>query len=154
MTRAGFWAIGGAELSFRKDGKWYADDEVIANRRIADLFSKHIYRDGKGGWVIDIGIDRQPCKVEDTPLVVTSVDGDPASGIKLSVNDGCRDTLDPGTLRVGDDNVLYCRLNRGDRGEMEARFLRSAYYQLAVYTDEDDDGPFLRLGDSVVRLQP
>ena len=37
--KAGFWAIGGYEISFRKDGRWYADDEVIENPRIALLFS-------------------------------------------------------------------------------------------------------------------
>ena len=31
MPRAGFWAIGGYKISFRSDGRWYADEEVIAN---------------------------------------------------------------------------------------------------------------------------
>jgi len=147
MTKAGFWAIGGARLSFRKDGKWYADDEVIANRRIAELFSKHVRRDGNAGWVIDIDIDRQPCEVEDTPLVVTSINGDPASGIRLRVNDGRVDVLAPGTLSLSEDNVLYCRLDRGERGEMEARFLRPAYYQFTAYMEEDERGPYFRFGD-------
>ncbi len=154
MTRAGFWAIGGAKLSFGKDGKWYADGEVIGNRRIAELFSQHLRRDGEGGWVIDIGIDRQPCEVEDTPLVVTSVDGDPASGIVLCVNDGRSDALDPATLSVSEENVLYCKLDRGERGVMAARFLRPAYYQLTAHMEEDEQGPFFRFGESILRLRP
>ena len=154
MTKAGFWAIGGARLSFRKDGKWYADEEVIGNRRIAKLFSQHIRDDGEGGWVINIGIDRQPCEVQDTPLVVTSIDGDPESGVTLHANDGGLDVLQPATLRLSEDNVLYCRLDRGERGVMPARFLRPAYYQFTAYMKEDESGPFFLFGDSIVRLEP
>ena len=70
MAMAGFWSIGGYQISFRKDGRWYADDEVIGNARIARLFAENVQSDGKGGWVIDVGIDRHPVTVEDTALVV------------------------------------------------------------------------------------
>jgi hypothetical protein len=43
--------------------------------------------------------------------------------------------LDPATLWVGRDNVLYCRV-REDR--FPARFSRSAYYQLAEWIQEDE----------------
>ena len=76
MPKAGFWAIGGYAISFRRDGRWYADDEPIANPRIARLFSEHVRADGKGGWMIDVGIDRQSVSIEDTALVVTSIEGD------------------------------------------------------------------------------
>ena len=56
MPKAGFWASGGYKISFRRDGCWYADDEVIVNRRIARLFTRHVCTDGEGGWVIDVGI--------------------------------------------------------------------------------------------------
>ena len=49
MPKAGFWAIGGAEISFGSDGIWYADGESIANRRIAELFSRHVCRGDDGG---------------------------------------------------------------------------------------------------------
>jgi hypothetical protein len=45
--------------------------------------------------------------------------------------------LDPATLEVGRDNVLYCRI-RGAR--FSARFSRPAYYQLARFIEEDADG--------------
>lgn len=131
MAKAGFWAIGGYKISFRKDGRWYADEEPIANPHIARLFSEHVRPDGKGGWMIDVGIDRQVVTVEDTALVVTAVDGDRASGFRVRANDGLVDTLDCTTLAIGPDNVLYCELDRGERGRIRARFLRGPYYVLA-----------------------
>jgi hypothetical protein len=131
VPRAGFWAIGGYAISFRRDGRWYADEEVIANDKIALLFSRHVQPDGSGGWVIDLGIDRQPVEVEDTALVVTVFEGDPQRGYRIRTNDGVEEPLDCSTLRVAGANVLYCDVDRGERGVITARFLRPAYYDLA-----------------------
>lgn len=137
MARAGFWPIGGYKISFRADGKWYADDEAIENARIALLFARHVRPDGKGGWLIDVGIDRQAVIVEDTALVVRSVEGAPVMGFTIESNDGVREPLDCTQLWVGPRNVLYCRLMRGSRGEFAARFLRPAYYALARWIETD-----------------
>ena len=47
----------------------------------------------------------------------------------MVTNDDEREPLDPATLEVGDENVLYCRVKGG---EFRARFLRTAYYHLAA----------------------
>jgi len=141
--KAGFWAIGGYEISFRSDGHWYADDEVIENSKIELLFSRHVRSDGGDGWVIDLGIDRQPVRIQDTPLVVRTVDGDPAGGFFVTANDGVRDELSYETLRVGRDDVLYCDLKRSGRGTLPARFLRPAYYALAAWMEEADGRTYL-----------
>lgn len=146
MARAGFWAVGGYKISFRRDGNWYADEEVIGNSRIARLFSRHLQGDGKGGWVIDVGIDRHSVTVEDTPLVVTRVDGDPVSGFTIHTNDDEVEALDCTSLEVGEGQVLYCSVDRGDRGRMRARFLRPAYYALARHVDLEGAHPVLRCG--------
>ena len=138
MPMAGFWSIGGYQISFRKDGRWYADDEVIGNPRIARLFAENVRPDGEGGWVIDLGIDRHPVIVEDTPLVVTLLEGDPTSGFRVRANDGVTDDLDCSSLTIGPDNVLYCGLDRGKRGRMRARFLRGPYYLITGYIGLDE----------------
>ena len=138
MPKAGFWAIGGYAISFRRDGRWYADDEPIANQHIARLFSEHVRPDGKGGWVIDVGIDRQSVTIEDTALVITSVEGDSAGGFRVRANDGVSDPLDCTTLAIGPDNVLYCELDRGERGRIRARFLRAPYYVLTGLMQIDE----------------
>lgn len=137
MPKAGFWSIGGYEISFRKDGRWYADDEPVRNPQIARLFSEHVQSDGEGGWVIDLGIDRQRVTVEDTALVVVEVEGDPPAGLSVRANDGQTQELDCSTLEIGADNVLYCRLDRGSRGEIRARFHRAPYYRMAEFFEID-----------------
>ena len=141
MPKAGFWSIGGYDINFRRDGHWYADDELVENRRIALLFSQHVEPDGAGGWVIDLKIDRQPVRVEDTALVVQLVEGDEATGFEIRTNDDVVEALDCSTLEVGPDNVLYCSVDRGERGRFKARFLRGAYYSLVshfVESSHDD----------------
>jgi hypothetical protein len=59
--------------------------------------------------------------------VVTQVDGDPARGFTLVLNDETREPLDPATLRVGSAHVLYAPVKGGRHS---ARFLRPAYYEL------------------------
>ncbi len=143
MPKAGFWAIGGYKISFRADGKWYADEEAIENPRIALLFSRHVRPDGNGGWVIDVGIDRQSVTVEDTALVVRSVEGEPAGGFRIVLNDGGSEELDCASLWIGANNVLYCRVARGDRGTLAARFLRPAYYALTRWIEPTADSRLL-----------
>ena len=138
MPSAGFWSIGGYKISFRKDGRWYADDEVVGNPRIARLFAENVRPDGKGGWVIDVGIDRHPVTVEDTALVVTVLEGDPGSGFRVRANDGITTDLDCTTLTIGNDNVLSCELDRGVRGRIRARFMRGPYYLLTGYLEIDE----------------
>jgi hypothetical protein len=140
MPKAGFWAVGGYAISFRRDGHWYADDERVENARIERLFSRHVRADGQGGWVIDVGIDRQSVRVEDTPLVVTSVRGDAGSGLVVCTNDDECEPLDAATLEVGEGDVLYCTVDRGERGRLRARFLRPAYYALASFLEIDASG--------------
>jgi hypothetical protein len=141
--RAGFWAIGGYEISFKKDGRWYADDEVIENPRIALLFSRHVQRDDEGRWVVDVGVDRQPVTVEDTALVVVEVKGDGERGFEVRTNDDVTSPLDCATLEVGPDDVLYCTVERGERGTIRARFLRPAYYRLAEFIEDEGGRPVL-----------
>lgn len=152
MAKAGFWSIGGYTISFHVDGNWYADEEVIGNRRICELFSRHIRSDGQGGWVVDIGIDRQAVVVEDTALVVVAVEGSPQTGFQVRTNDRVADRLDCSSLRVGPNNVLYCKVQRGERGEIEARFLRPPYYRLVSHMEESAGGTVLRVGGDLYRL--
>ena len=153
MPQAGFWAVGGYTISFRRDGAWYADDERIRNSRIQLLFSQSIRRDDREdapslprytGWLLDVGVDRQSVLVEDTPLVEIGVDGDPEAGFTIRTNDGIGGDLDCSTLEVGDDEVLYCTVDRAERGELRARFLRPVYYRLAKFVEWEDGHPVLR----------
>lgn len=143
MARAGFYPIHSSKISFGRDGRWYSDGEVISNQRIADLFSRHVVRRPDGSYGIEIGWDKAAIEVEDTPYVVTRVDVDDAEGFVVELNDGSREMLEPTSLTMSRDNVLYCDV----KGRTErARFLRAAYYQVAPYLHEAGGRFLLRAG--------
>ena len=140
MPRAGFYAVENSEIRFARDGRWYADGQLVVNPRIAALFSRHVCRRPDGGYMLRIADEQAPIVVEDTPYVVTSVAFDADEMPWLEINDGSRERLDPTTLTVGDDDVLYCRVKH--RAE-PARFLRPAYYALAGHCSLSQSGAFV-----------
>ena len=140
MAKAGFWAIDPIrKISFGRDGWWYANDERIHNRRINILFSQSIRRNPDGSYFLQVAEERAPISVEDTAYVVTTIEEDGHGGFVIATNDDVREALDAATLEVGADNVLYCRVKRG---EYRARFLRTAYYHLAEHFVSDDGKTF------------
>ena len=147
MPRLGFYAVENSEIRFGRDGRWYADGQLVENKRIADLFSQHVRRRPDGGYMLRVADEQAPIVVDDTPYVVTSVafDADPLP--LLHLNDRSRERLDPSTLGIGADHVLYCRVKQGAE---PARFLRAAYYDLAAQFATTPSGTFvlrLRTGD-------
>lgn len=144
MPRAGFYAVESGKISFRKDGNWYSDDERIDNSRIALLFSKSIKRNPDGSFFLQVAEERASITVEDTPYVVKSIEDDGKGGFILVLNDDTREALEPESLEVGADNVLYARVKGGN---FRARFLRPAYYHLSANFEADDAGRFfLKMG--------
>jgi hypothetical protein len=137
MARAGFYAIESGKISFRHDGSWYSDEERIDNPRISLLFSRSVKRNPNGSYYLQVADERAPITVEDTPYVVKAVNEDDSGGFTILTNDDEHEALDPETLEVGRDNVLYCRVKGG---AFRARFLRTAYYHLSnhFFTDEGE----------------
>ncbi len=151
MARQGFWAVSSGRISFRRDGRWYSDDEPINNPRIARLFSQCLRQTGDGRWEITMAEERALVQVEDTPWVITGVERDEAGSFTLRLNDGTEERLDPTTLAVGAQNVLYARVKAGSH---RARFLRPAYYQLAPAIEEGDGRFVLTSGGQRFEIPP
>lgn len=132
----------GGEIRLDKMGRWYHDGVEITHQRTMELFHRSITK-GEGGYFLEIGHERARIVVEDTPYMVRRVDvHDDRAVIRLT--DGSEEDLDPGTLRVGNDNVLYCDVKKG---EFPARFFQAAYYQLMLGLEETADGYAVRIGD-------
>lgn len=150
MPRAGFTAIHSGTIRFGKDGRWYCDDEPITNPAICRLYARAMTLDPDGTARLELGPDRAVVVVEDTPWVVRRVDGDPEGGFRITLNDDTTEPLDVGTLRVGPDHALYCRV----KGGAEARLLRPAHYQLLAHAEPAaGGGATLRAGARRVRLR-
>ena len=145
MAGAGFYSIHTDKLSLGADGRWYADGEPVLHKKLANLFSRYLRRKHSGGY--EIWIDERyhaDVEVEDTPYVVIGVDVDPSDDLYVELNDGSTERLAGNTLRVGPTDVLYCAVKNGTE---RARFLRSAYNQLADRIEQIDAGSFtLRCG--------
>jgi hypothetical protein len=128
------------EICIDKDGVWYFHGDEMKRQDIVQYFYRYLKRDGDGNYLIEIGDDRCYVRVEDAPYVIkaASVSFSKNTGmpyIELSLNDGSREQVNLSTpFRIGPDNVLYCRVKRG---EDEARFSRSAYYQFCEYVSYD-----------------
>jgi hypothetical protein len=150
MARAGFTAISSGKIKFGKDGRWYSDDELIPNRAIGRLFSRALQVLPDGRARLELGEDRADVIIEDTPWVVTAVEGEPDRGFTIVLNDETREPLDPVTLRVGTGNVLYCRVKGGAH---EVRWLRPAYYDLMRHAETAPGGEVvLPVGRRRIRL--
>ena len=79
--------------------------------------------------------------MEDVPFAVKSVELSSdeqgrAAFFNILLTDDSVEILDPASLRMQKDNVLYCAV-KGDR--FEARFTRKSYYQFAEYIQYDSD---------------
>ena len=137
MPRAGFTAIHAGRIRFGRDGRWYCDGEPITNRAICQLYARAMIVGPDGRARLTLGEDRAEVEIEDTPWVVTGIDGDPARGFTVVLNDETREPLDPTTLRVSAQHVPYCRVKDG---RYEARLLRNAYYALVRHAEPGPGG--------------
>jgi hypothetical protein len=152
MARAGFTAIHAGRIRFGKDGRWYCDGEPIANAAICRLYARTMTVGPDGGARLELGEDRAEVEIEDTPWVVTRVEGDARRGFTVVLNDETREPLDLGSLRLSAEHVPYCRVK--DR-RVEVRLLRKAWYELARHAEPGADGAcVLRAGPQRVALSP
>jgi len=125
-----------------KDGAWFHNGAPIVHRGFLLLFYQSIRLDDQGRYIIKL--HNQTCRldVEDTPFVVLGVTFLPKGDDRgddcfmLHLIDETQEPLDPATLTVGNDHVLYCKIRQR---RFTARFSRPAYYQLAQHIQEDPE---------------
>lgn len=137
-----------------REGDWFYGERPIFRKEILETFYDCLRLLEDGHYVLEWQGRLYPITVADTPFVIARVDrvtnGAAEAHVLLTLKH-LKETepLDPTTLWVGPDNVLYCRVRRG---RFPARFSRPAYYQVAQWIEPVDDDRFaLRLGD---RLYP
>jgi hypothetical protein len=129
-----------------KDGRWYYEGNEIINEHVLAAFCNALEKDNDGRY--RIVIEQEVCyvEVEDTPFVVASIRGDTRKGLSVLLNTAAVHELDPATLSIGENNVLYCTLQDG----MRVRFSRAAYYLLAQMMEKDNKGNIvLKTGNTV-----
>ena len=128
-----------------KEGKWFHKGIEMIHKGIVNEFYRSLATDSNGEYLIVMGNEKCLVEVEDTPFIITRVEFENAAEgerIVLSLIDDTKENLDPDTLSVGEDNVLYCRIKNNT---FKARFSRAAYYQLASRIKEEGDKFYLPL---------
>jgi hypothetical protein len=128
-----------SDIRIDREGAWFYRGVEMSRREIVALFYRHLQQDAAGCYFIEIGRQRYRIEVEDTAYVVWAVrwveSRDEAEECAyLLLSDGSTEKLDPATLRIGAGNVPYCKVRNR---RFDARYSRSAYYQLAEHVRHD-----------------
>ncbi|MDQ1277927.1 MAG: uncharacterized protein QG555_969 [Thermodesulfobacteriota bacterium] len=123
-----------------KEGVWYYQGAEMFRREFVNYFYQNLHLDETGRYVIILPDDRCYVDVEDAAYIINAVDYKRSErgngkGINLLLCDETSEALDPRTLWIGPDNVMYCRVREDT---FKARFSRAAYYQLAEHIEHDE----------------
>ncbi|MEN6473598.1 MAG: hypothetical protein ABFD81_06260 [Syntrophaceae bacterium] len=127
------------------EGRWFYENQEIINPGVLHAFFDALEMCADGRY--RIVLDQEICyvEVEDTPFVAIGLRGDNETGFNLVLNSGKICELEPATLSIGRDNIMYARLSNG----MPVRLLRPAYYHLALRMEECETGEIvLRVGQA------
>jgi uncharacterized protein len=127
------------EIRIDRDGVWYYRNIEMTRKEIVQYFVQHLQRDSRGHYQIELGCEHCRIQVDDVPYIIRSVSSgftgvDGRMCMIISLSDGSCEELNPETIRIGENNVPYCRVKRSGH---EARFSRQAYYQLAENIEYD-----------------
>ena len=137
-------------LTVNREGEWLHEGQEITHPGILANLMGNLRRDA-AGYFIQAGTVRVPVEVADVPFVVVRVEA-VGSVLRLTVNDGTEEPLDPATLRLTAAGIPYCRI-KGDR--FEARLSRAAAYQLGQLIDYDEatGAAVLKVGGTTHRVR-
>jgi uncharacterized protein len=120
-----------SDIRIDREGVWFYKGTEMSRRDIIRLFYENLLQD-ESEYFIHMGGQHYPVEVEDTAYVVRAVywikSGNKLESVRLLLSDGCFEELDPETLTIGKEDVLYCRIKAG---RFDARFSRPSYYRLA-----------------------
>ncbi len=140
------------ETKIRRDrlGRWFNDGVPITHPQLVRAFNTWLQRAEDGRFCLSNAINWAYVGIEGAAYTVTRLEVGPS--VVLTLSNGDTETLDPHTLQQDDGGALYCEVRSGAGAYRNlARFDRHAVQQLASLVDEDDEGPFLSLGERVYR---
>ena len=131
--------IGKIEIYVDKEGTWYYKGLEATREDIIRIFMESLVELPNGEFGLKEGEKVFKIEVEDTPFVATGIKvvskGESIERIlvKLRWMDEEKE-IDPKSIKVGKDNVLYVNLKDSGR---RVRLLRPAYMELANLISED-----------------
>jgi hypothetical protein len=109
------------------EGHLWHEGAELDDPDLLKFFMEKMKKQSAGSFHVPCQGEDCSLRAEDVPYVVQDLD---ITGKKIDLifPGGYREELDPNTLQVGKENVLYCRIRKG---EFTARFNRNSYLELA-----------------------
>ena len=120
------------EFRVDTDGDWFDGGVQITHPGVLANLRGNLRRDAEG-YFIQTRV-RIPVRVDDAPFVVTRVERRD-DGLRLMMNDGTEERLEPASLRLGAGDIPYAAVKQGT---FEARFNRAAAWQLLTLAEYDE----------------
>ena len=147
--------IPACHIRIDKEGNWYYQGLPIIKREIYLHLNRCLRKDPSGKHILLMDGEKCYLEVEDTPYVIKEVrqgaGPQPNPPFFVKLNDETEEELRAGTLRVGKESVLYCKVKDA---LYDARFLRASYYQLAQFLQYDGGRYYFVVGDKKFYLEP
>lgn len=112
-----------------REGRFWHDGVRVDHPAIEQALRTWIASHPEDGRpILSNGYDWCYFRVEDAPFFVDSLRVEANGGVTLALFDGTEEALDPASLSVGEDGVVYARVKQG---LLAARFSRHAQADLA-----------------------
>jgi hypothetical protein len=148
MATPAEWTL--PRLRIDRDGDWYDGDVQVTHPGILANLRANLCRDAEGHFIQTVV--RIPVAVDDAPWVITRLE-QRGGELRVQVNDGTEEVIDPAFIRLGPGHVPYCAVKGG---AFDARFDRAAAFQLLALADYDEvtERGALRVGGRVYPLAP
>lgn len=136
-----------------REGVWHHEGRPIARQALVKLFASVLERDPDGGHRLVTPAEHGPIEVEDAPFVIVALAAEGSGSdqilrVKSNLDDWVTIGPDhPLTMRLPKDGQSDVPLPYVDmRAGLEARLLRSVYYQLVELGDSHAVNRVLRYG--------
>jgi len=139
-------------LVLHHDGSWTHQGEPVLHTRLREAFDRGVrYLPDEGVYVVQIGHFRGQIEIEEAAFTVRVFD---AQDGRLTLSDGSREALDPGSLRTSTrDGGLLCSVKASlVPGGLPARFSHAAQAELLAAVEEERDRHVLVLAGRRVML--
>lgn len=125
-----------------REGRFSHDGVPVTHPGVSRALHRWISRDEDGRYVLRCGPVWCWFRVEDVPFLVRSVREEGAR-LVAALDDETEEVLEPGTLHLGEDGILRCRVKGG---RFPARFDRHAHFTIADRLVEEAGILVLRVG--------
>lgn len=126
------------DISIRADGKWYFGQAEMFRRQIVNVLAKNLVRKEDGSYIIIMGDDENPVKVEDVPYLASGIAEDEMP-LKLVFHDLQEMVLDHELKLYFKGDVPYITY----KWEADTRLTRGVYWKLSEYFDYRGDEVYL-----------